>query len=334
MNNVNSDLNGNSGTIDGNFGFADSAKMPILHNFSQGATDHITSSFSYFTGCKRIKPISVKLLMELNTLRKIGLAELKTSLYGLVDLASPSATATTVSFCNSSSTSHSASFNLWHYRLGHPFQIGNSMDEINIVMAFLDDSFRIKDLGELKYFLGIEIAISSKGILLNQRKYALKLLIDVGLLASKLAKSLMDCSLKLKQDSGDPIPNVSFYKRLIGRLLYLITTRPNLAFFMKQLSQYLAHPTTVHLQAAHQILKFIKGSPQKGFFFHATFDLQLKSFSDSTWKSKKHTIISHSSSEPEYQALAAVTCELQWLTYLLNDFCVPYKKLALVYYDN
>lgn len=93
---------------------------------------------------------------------------------------------------------------------------GNSMEEFTRIKIILDSTFKIKDLGTLKYFLGIEVAHSTSGISLCQRKYCLDLLHETGLLGSKPAKTPLDPSVKLQQDSGSPYHDVAGYRRLIG----------------------------------------------------------------------------------------------------------------------
>ncbi|PNX73979.1 retrovirus-related Pol polyprotein from transposon TNT 1-94 [Trifolium pratense] len=104
---------------------------------------------------------------------------------------------------------------------------GTSMIEINRIKNILDLNFKIKDLGILKYFLGLEVAHSKQGITISQRKYCLDILQDTGLLGSKPVSTPLDPSIKLHQDSGKPYADITQYRRLIGRLLYLNTTRPD-----------------------------------------------------------------------------------------------------------
>lgn len=124
--------------------------------------------------------------------------------------------------------------------------VGSSLHEFDRIKSILDSKFKIKDLGVLKYFLGLEIAHSNAGISVSQRKYCLELLDSSGLLGSKPASTPLDTSTKLHQDNIKPFADVSCYRRLIGRLLYLNTTRPDITLATQQLSQFLNAPTTSH----------------------------------------------------------------------------------------
>ena len=215
--------------------------------------------------------------------------------------------------------------------------------EVSKFIQLLNDKFQLKDLGALKYFLGLEIARSELGISLCQRKYALEVLEDSGLLASKPVNFPMEPNVKFSKDSGQLLTDPTAYRRLVGRLLYLTITRPDICFAVQVLSQFMDTPRVPHLHAAHRVLRYIKSSPAQGLFFSVTSSLQLKAFCDSdwascvdsrrsvtgfcvfldqsliSWKSKKQTTVSRSSAEAEYRAMASTCCEVVWLRSLLQD---------------
>jgi hypothetical protein len=96
---------------------------------------------------------------------------------------------------------------------------GNSLSEFQTIKSTLHAAFKIKDLGQLKYFLGLEVAHSQQGISLCQRKYCLHLLADSGLTHSKPVSTPSDTSIKLHHDSSPLYTDVSAYRRLVGRFL-------------------------------------------------------------------------------------------------------------------
>jgi transposase InsO family protein len=114
---------------------------------------------------------------------------------------------------------------------------GDDAPGISQVKQDLGKVFDVKDLGSLRYFLGIEVARSRNGISLSQRKYTLDLLQDIGMLGCRPASTPMDPNLKLSIESGDLLLNPSMYQRLVGRLIYLTNTRPDLTFVVSVVSQ-------------------------------------------------------------------------------------------------
>ena len=140
---------------------------------------------------------------------------------------------------------------------------GNNKDSITQLKENLRLQFPIKDLGQLKYFLGIEMTISSKGLFLNQRKYIEDLLQESGLLHTKPAATPLDSKLKL-DSNGKATDSPSNYQKLVGKLIYLTITRPDIAFAVSLVSQHMHAPTTQHEGMVKRILRYLKGSIGRG----------------------------------------------------------------------
>ena len=109
------------------------------------------------------------------------------------------------------------------------------MESVTKLKNALDAEFKLKDLGNLKYFLGLEVSKSSKGISLCQRKYALEVLSDSGMLGSKPLQTPMEQNLKLSETDGTLLDDPAVYRRLVGRILYLTMTRPDLSYSVKKI---------------------------------------------------------------------------------------------------
>ena len=237
--------------------------------------------------------------------------------------------------------------------------VGSDSTSIANIKAHLASHFKIKDLGPLKYFLGIEAARSDKGIYLNQRKYTLDIIKDVGLEHSRTASVPMEQNHTLLGNKVSPfLIDPAPYRRLVGRLIYLTITRPDLSYAVHVLSQFLASPRQCHLDAAFKVVKYLKLTVGQGILLSATSPLQLSAFADAdwggcpltrqsltgycvtlgssllSWKSKKQHTVSRSSAEAEYRALADVCCELTWLLNLFHELGFNALKPVTLYCDN
>jgi len=125
---------------------------------------------------------------------------------------------------------------------------GNDLSVISKLKSFLAQTFKIKDLGTLKYFLGLEVANSPAGIF-HQRKYALDILTDSGHLGAHPAHFPMEQNLKFNDTYGALLPDPNSYRRLVGRLIYLTITQPDIAFPVNILSQFMQQPRQPHYDA-------------------------------------------------------------------------------------
>ncbi|CAJ2651510.1 uncharacterized mitochondrial protein AtMg00810-like [Trifolium pratense] len=119
--------------------------------------------------------------------------------------------------------------------------------------------------------------------------YCLDMITDAGLLASKPISTPSDPSIKIHQGLSHPYHDISAYRRLVGKLLYLNATRPDITFITQQLSQYLSNPTINHYNAAIRVLKYLKFCLGRGLFFPGDSSLHLISVSDADWADCKDT---------------------------------------------
>ena len=118
----------------------------------------------------------------------------------------------------------------------------------------------MKDLRELRYFLGLEIVRIAQGLFISQKKYVMDIIKEYNLIHSRPMKLPLHTQVKLTADSGTPIPQADQYRRLIDRLLYLTLTRPDVRCAVQLLSQFLQAPTMEHMQAALHVVQYLKDS--------------------------------------------------------------------------
>ncbi|GKE77397.1 ribonuclease H-like domain-containing protein, partial [Tanacetum coccineum] len=219
----------------------------------------------------------------------------------------------------------------------------------------------IKDLGKLKYFLGIEVVDTNKGVCLSQRKYCLDLLSEFGLLACKPSAIPLEQNISITNELTDSdllIDNITEYQKLIDKLIYLTHTRRDIAYSVHCLSQFMHKPLKSHLKIALKVLRYLKSALGKGIHVIKNNVTSLDVYVDAdwakcvvtrksvtgfcvllngslvSWKSKKQNTLSKSSAEAEYKAIASATSEIFWILKILQDLNWEHFILAKVFCDS
>ena len=155
----------------------------------------------------------------------------------------------------------------------------------------LESYFKLRNLGDAKYFLGFEIARSAKGISVCQIKYILELVDDTCFLGCKPSSIPLDPTVQLSietiipkdeskiiHEMGALLSEPKVYRRMMGRLMYLAITRPDIAYTLTKLCQYSDAPRDAHLKAAHKLLCYLKGTVGQGLFNDAPGSFDLRGF--------------------------------------------------------
>ena len=235
---------------------------------------------------------------------------------------------------------------------------GDDFEEMNKLKKNLSTKFEIKDLGSLRYFLGMEIARSKKGIIVSQRKYILDLLEEIGMSGCKPSDTPMEFNSKLGEvKEGVPV-DTGRYQRLVGKLIYLSHTRPDISFAVSVVSPFMHTPYEEHMEVVYRILRYLKGTLGRGLIFKRSDQRGIEVYTDAnwarsvtdrrstsgycnflwgnlvTWRRKKQSVAVRSSAEAEYRAMAQGIFEIIWLKRVLEELRRPVELPMKLFCDN
>lgn len=235
---------------------------------------------------------------------------------------------------------------------------GNNTTFLKNFVSKLNTLFSLKDLGPVYYFLGLEITRSNGVFCLSQSKYIVDLLTKFGLQDCAPVDTPMVTGKQFSKADGIPLKDVTLYRRMVGSLQYLLTTRPEIAFAVNKLSQFLAAPTDVHFQAVKRVFRYLKGTHDLGLHLRPCKKLQLITYTDAdwatnvddrkssggfcvflgdsliSWSSRKQRVVSRSSTESEYRALVDGAAEVCWLASLLKELGFSPSQPCVMKCDN
>ncbi|CAN6447253.1 unnamed protein product [Victoria cruziana] len=224
--------------------------------------------------------------------------------------------------------------------------IGDDVNEINRLEKLLAVEFELKDLGKLRYFLGIKLARSKTRLILNQRKYTLDLLKEIEKLGCRLGSTPIDANHKISLKDGDRLDEQGKgrYQRLVGKLIYVTLARPDITYATNVVSQFMHVPMSVHLAAVDRILCCLKKNLGRGLFYIRGEKLNDRRSTSGyciylggnlvIWRSKKQNVCARSSAEAKYRAIAMGVTEILWVKILLNDIGIQVDDMMRFYCDN
>ena len=236
----------------------------------------------------------------------------------------------------------------------------SSSDIVAALLRELEQEFAIKDLGDLHYFLGIQVKKSHEALVLTQERYATSLLEKVGMQMCKPISSPLSPTERLSVCEGELLgpEDSTQYWSIVGALQYLTLTRPDLSFAINKVCQFLHKPTTVHWTAVKRIIRYVKGTISVGLKIGPSKSMLVSAFSDAdwagcpddrrstggfavflgsnliSWSARKQATVSRSSTEAKYKAMANATAEIMWVHKLLDELGILHPKAACLWCDN
>ncbi|XP_070660445.1 uncharacterized mitochondrial protein AtMg00810-like [Malus domestica] len=236
---------------------------------------------------------------------------------------------------------------------------GSNPLKVQKVIQELSEVFEMKDMGQLTYFLGLQVQYKADGsVFVNQSKYNKDLVHKASMESCKPATTPCKPHHQMLHSEGQLLTDPTSYRSIVGSLQYLTFTRPDIAFAVNIVCQFMSSPTDIHFGAVKRIIRYLQGTMNIGITFSANTVSKLTAFSDSdwaadlntrrsitgyvvylghnpiSWQSKKQNSVSRSSTEAEYKALAHTAADIAWIRNILKDLAVVLDAPPTIYCDN
>nr|GEX70351.1 retrotransposon protein, putative, Ty1-copia subclass [Tanacetum cinerariifolium] len=228
--------------------------------------------------------------------------------------------------------------------------------QMDVKTAFLNE-FKMSMMGKISFFLGLQISQSPRGIFINQSKYAFESLKRYGFESCDPVDTPMVEKSKLDEDKEGKAVDPSHYRGMIGTLLYLTASRPDLQFTMCMCARYQARPTEKHVHTVKRIFRYLRRTVNWGLWYPKDSSVALTAFADADhagcqdtrrstsgslqflgerlirWSSKRQKSAAIFSTEAEYIALSGCCAQILWMRSQLTNYGLGFNKI-LMYCDN
>ncbi|GJT43431.1 putative ribonuclease H-like domain-containing protein [Tanacetum coccineum] len=221
----------------------------------------------------------------------------------------------------------------------------------------MKDKFQMSSMGELTFFLGLQVQQRKKGIFISQDKYVHEILRKFNYTDVKFASTPIDLEKPLVKDADADDVDEHLYRSMIGSLMYLTASRPDIMFAVCACARFQVSPKTSHLLAVKRIFRYLKGKPSLGLWYSKDSPLELVAYTDSdyagatldrksttggcqflgnrliSWQCKKQTVVATSTTEAEYVAAASCCGQVLWIQNQLLDYGYNFMN-TVIYIDN
>nr|GFB32482.1 retrovirus-related Pol polyprotein from transposon TNT 1-94 [Tanacetum cinerariifolium] len=256
----------------------------------------------------------------------------------------------------------------WYDTLSR-FLLDNNFSKDDIIFASIDpkdcdmfsnemsSKFQMSMMGQMSFFLGLQVSQSPRGIFINQSKFALEILKKFGMDSCDSVDTPLVDRLKLDEDLSGTLVDQTRFRSMVGSLMYLTASRPDLVFAVCMCARYQAKPTKKHLEVLKRVFRYLKGTINWGLWYSKDTAMALTAYADAdhadcqdtrrstsgsaqflgdklvSWSSKKQQSTAISTTEEEYIVMSGCCAQILWMRSQLTDYGFDFNKIPL-YCDN